>query len=407
MLSIHETVKKLIIRIPLTLVPTHTVTHKEVKRLFSSNDKILTAELTGFNGSSMGSLLSMDETWKLLRSNTTNAISEPKKMVDAAIEGTMPFWLDHVKSWREGEPADVHKVLARICAANIILSLFKTKTDWLLSEEFETFNKTLLHVGSYLRHRVICSAYGFRYWKWFPFLTPKWYAGELAYCRDFANRFLESEDIPEGSFLDELRKSSLSKETQLDEVIGNIWAAICHATPIALCLYEIAINEEVQALAREEANLVMEDREIPNSEDVLRMPFIQAVVKEALRKWPLYPILARSVGEDEPMGLKHNTHALVSPWVMHRYEEWWTDPATFNPTRFLEDGEGTSNPCYMPFGAGPRACPFQKFILYEYTALVATAVKAVKFATAPDFTPELNYLFVIHCANGVPIQATA
>ncbi|KAF8006774.1 hypothetical protein BT93_K0936 [Corymbia citriodora subsp. variegata] len=96
--------------------------------------------------------------------------------------------------------------------------------------------------------------------------------------------------------------------------------------------------------------------------DLEKMPFLQAVVKETLRLHPPVPLLlprnalkdANFMGFDIPK----DTQVFVNVWGIGRDPDSWEDPLAFKPERFLEsniDYKG-QNFELIPFGSGRRIC---------------------------------------------------
>jgi len=67
-----------------------------------------------------------------------------------------------------------------------------------------------------------------------------------------------------------------------------------------------------------------------------------------------WAVSRRSYGPDIVGGhrVPAGTLVIVSPWLVHRRAETWTDPLAFRPERFLDAGGAL--PGYLPFGQGPR-----------------------------------------------------
>ena len=108
--------------------------------------------------------------------------------------------------------------------------------------------------------------------------------------------------------------------------------------------------------------------------DIRELKYIEAVLLEALRLYAPAYLVGRCANRDVQLGsytLEKGTTVLISPYVMHRSREYWSDADHFNPDRWLEVqqrpgysgfmglmsnvGEAV-NGAYVPFGAGPRNC---------------------------------------------------
>ena len=56
--------------------------------------------------------------------------------------------------------------------------------------------------------------------------------------------------------------------------------------------------------------------------------------------------------------LPANTLVMANYNACHRSAEYWTQPDTFNPDHFLEEGKLiTDKEGFLPYGIGPRVCP--------------------------------------------------
>jgi cytochrome P450 len=118
-----------------------------------------------------------------------------------------------------------------------------------------------------------------------------------------------------------------------------------------------------------------------------KLPYTRAVVNEALRLYPPAATIARgSVATDHVEGatIPGGSLIMISPWVLHRHANLWTEPEAFDPSRFLGDKPLMHRFAYMPFGAGPRICVGAQFALAEAGLVLAMLVQRFEFALADD-----------------------
>lgn len=107
--------------------------------------------------------------------------------------------------------------------------------------------------------------------------------------------------------------------------------------------------------------VVGRNRKVKES-DMEDLPYLQAVVKETLRLHPPIPFLIprRAVRETEFMGysIPVDTQVLVHAWAIGRDPDFWNDPLSFNPERFLDSNIDYRGHHFqlIPFGAGRRSC---------------------------------------------------
>ncbi|KAI0028835.1 cytochrome P450 [Vararia minispora EC-137] len=153
----------------------------------------------------------------------------------------------------------------------------------------------------------------------------------------------------------------------LDTTVSSIYALF-----LALVL-----NPDVQAKAKAEVDRVVGSDRLPALADREALPYIGAIVKEALRWNPALPagIPHRLTEDDTYAGYVLPKGAIVIPNLlcMLRDEGTYHDPARFSPERFLPD-EGRSaeqDPLVMCFGFGRRICPGR--LLAETTIFLACA----------------------------------
>jgi cytochrome P450 len=96
--------------------------------------------------------------------------------------------------------------------------------------------------------------------------------------------------------------------------------------------------------------------------DITNLPYLQCVVKETLRLYPVAPIIpAHEAMEDctvSGLDVRRGTMILVNAWAILRDPNLWDAPEEFRPKRFLDAGAvNTVTTPLLPFGLGRRRCP--------------------------------------------------
>jgi len=146
--------------------------------------------------------------------------------------------------------------------------------------------------------------------------------------------------------------------------------------------YLLSQNPAAEVRLHEELSGVLGGRP-PAVADLERLPYLQAVINEALRLYPPAYLLARTSiapstigGHDFPTG----TTILMSQWVTHRDARFFDDPDAFRPERWLDGLMGRLPAgAYYPFGDGPRRCIGQGFALLESALVTATIAQRFQF----------------------------
>ena len=130
----------------------------------------------------------------------------------------------------------------------------------------------------------------------------------------------------------------------------------------------------------------------PAPENVPRLPYTQAVIKETLRLYPpLWMAGRQAIRRCEIGGHSVPAGALVvtSPWPVQRQARFFPDPEQFRPERWLgEETTGLPRCAYFPFGGGPRVCIGQGFAMLESTLILASVVQ--RFQLTPVGPPEMR-----------------
>ncbi|KAF2737912.1 cytochrome P450 [Polyplosphaeria fusca] len=140
----------------------------------------------------------------------------------------------------------------------------------------------------------------------------------------------------------------------------------------------------------------------------LEMPYLQAVIKEALR---MHPATGLPLGRVVPKGgamiagkyLSEGCVVGVNTWVAH-YDTaiFGEDAAMFNPERWLESEERTKrmDRMWLPFGSGSRTCIGKNISLLEISLLVPELVRKFDFELAnPEAELESENIWFVRQEN--------
>ncbi|KAG6478075.1 hypothetical protein ZIOFF_061507 [Zingiber officinale] len=151
-----------------------------------------------------------------------------------------------------------------------------------------------------------------------------------------------------------------------DDIVKGVVAALLSAgtdtsaltIEWAMCL--LLNHPNVLRTARAELDAEIGPGRMPEEDDLPNLPYLDCVVRETLRLYPVAPLLlphestqdATVAGYAVPRG----TMLLVNAWAIHRDPLVWEDPEEFRPERF-RDGEEGCGLRMLPFGYGRRRCP--------------------------------------------------
>lgn len=145
-------------------------------------------------------------------------------------------------------------------------------------------------------------------------------------------------------------------------------------------VYLLAGAPEVQERIAAEAE-GLDLRQEDAAAALARLVYTRAAVQEAMRLYPpAFSIVRQPLADDVADGIPVPAGAIVqtAPWVLHRHERLWDDPAAFRPERFLPGAPAPERGSYIPFGIGPRQCIGAQVALVEAALVIAMLVRAFR-----------------------------
>eukprot|EP01018_Ginkgo_biloba_P011506 Gb_07522 [translate_table: standard] len=229
-----------------------------------------------------------------------------------------------------------------------------------------------------------------------------------------------------GSMLDSLL--SIQQE-ELESGSATATASIFSDETIAFNLFELFVlavdstsnalewalaflvtHPEIQQKAYDELKQAVPEERYICAADLDKLPYLKAIVKETLRKKGIAPLAVphKTVEECELMGYRipAGTQVMFNLYAMSHDETIWTDPAAFNPQRFLGQAKADAKFAYLPFGAGRRSCAGMDLANLHVPITLANLLKKFEWqpessGKLPDMTDEM--LFVLRMKH--PLQA--
>ncbi|KAJ8759093.1 hypothetical protein K2173_004099 [Erythroxylum novogranatense] len=205
------------------------------------------------------------------------------------------------------------------------------------------------------------------------------------------------------------RKQSLTNEelvTLCSEFLNG--GTDTTATAVEWGIAQLIANPDVQSKLYEEIKSTVGNRKV-DEKDIENMVYLQAVLKELLRKHPpTYFVLTHATLEPTKLaGYDIPTNANVE-FFSHAIGEdpkLWTNPEKFDPDRFIsgkEDADitGVTGVKMIPFGVGRRICPGLGLATVHLQLMFARMVQEFEWTAYPkdsklDFTWNLEFTVVM------------
>ncbi|XP_054643787.1 sterol 26-hydroxylase, mitochondrial isoform X2 [Dunckerocampus dactyliophorus] len=335
--------------------------------------------------------------YRELRNQAHGPLSEVNEVVADFVERVR--WLRETA----GSGVMVHDVteeLYKFAFEGICSVLFETRMGCMNKEVPDETQKFIFSVGEMFRLSPVIVL--FPKWQW-PYLPPwtkfvaAWdhlfkVAEELVQKKvEELQNMEQAERNVEGAYLTHLL---LSKKMNVTEILGSITELLLAgvdttSNTISWVLYHLAREPDIQEKLYQEVIRAYPAQRMPNGDDIARMPFLKAVIRETLRLYPVVPGNARLTVENEivvgdhlfPKGtLFHLCHYAVS-----FDESIFPDPHRFLPQRWLRGAEekATQHPFgSVPFGFGIRACLGRRVAELEMYLLLSTLIR--HFEVRPD-----------------------
>ncbi|KAM0937806.1 putative oxidoreductase [Dioscorea sansibarensis] len=146
-------------------------------------------------------------------------------------------------------------------------------------------------------------------------------------------------------------------------------------------------NPEALKKLRAELDANIKQSSILQESDLHKLPYLQAVILEALRIHPAVPLLVpHESSQDCTVGGFHvpkGTMLLVNTWKLHRDPETWDEPNKFKPERFLNN-EGKEKMKIMTFGLGRRGCPGEGLAVRVVALVIGILVQCFEWGRVDD-----------------------
>ncbi|KAI4456047.1 cytochrome p450 [Holotrichia oblita] len=209
----------------------------------------------------------------------------------------------------------------------------------------------------------------------------------------------------------------ISTETYNYRVRNNIkrvWIFVAgfdtSAATLTFCLLELACNYDIQDKLREEIfDVLYEYNGEITYEALHEMKYMDQVINETLRKYPVVSMILRKCTQDYQVPFSNSviekgTFTIISAMGLHRDPEYFPNPEKFYPDRFSDANLSKIRAgSYLPFGDGPRICIGMRFGMMQVKICLITLLKNFEFSlnSQTKMPPELDFGFITTAKGGV------
>lgn len=170
------------------------------------------------------------------------------------------------------------------------------------------------------------------------------------------------------------------------------------SSTIEWAMSELLRNPEKLIKAQAELHQVIGKGNPVEESNISKLPYLQAIIKEALRLHPPGPFLIpRKADKEVELGgftIPKNAQVFVNSWAIGRDPSLWEKPDLFEPERFMLQGS-SSNIDYkgqdfelIPFGAGRRICAGLPLAHRMLPLIVGSLIHSFDWKLGDGVTPE-------------------
>ncbi|CAB4386883.1 cytochrome P450 [Rhizophagus irregularis DAOM 181602=DAOM 197198] len=157
---------------------------------------------------------------------------------------------------------------------------------------------------------------------------------------------------------------------------------------LSFVLYYIGNDPDIKQRVLDEIDNIFGDGPDFNVtyEDLSKLEYIEAVIKEVLRVRPVTATITRFATHSDQIDefqIPSSTHLSVNILSLHVHQNYWEEPTKFNPLRFLassnNEKETYDKNALVYFGGGLRMCPGRQFAMTLLKMMVVLLYSKYKF----------------------------
>ncbi|KAJ7344033.1 cytochrome P450 [Mycena albidolilacea] len=160
---------------------------------------------------------------------------------------------------------------------------------------------------------------------------------------------------------------------------------------VSIFFLAMILHPEYQVIARKEIDSVVGDQRLPEFEDRKRLPIVECILQETLRRVEIFHCIPHRVMDDDVyrgMLIPKGSLVIANIRGMSLNESVYSDPTRFYPERFLPKPAGRGEPYFnnTVFGFGRRICTGQYVAENSLWVGIASILASCKINNAVDET---------------------
>ncbi|KAI8546485.1 hypothetical protein RHMOL_Rhmol07G0121600 [Rhododendron molle] len=196
------------------------------------------------------------------------------------------------------------------------------------------------------------------------------------------------------------------KALLMDMVVGGTDTT---SNALEFAMAEMMNKPEVMQRVKQELDTAVGRNNKLEESHIPKLPYLYAVMKEALRLHPIVPLLLpHSPSETCIVGgytIPKGARILINVWAIQRDPSVWENPLEFDPERFM-NGRGDFSGKefeYFPFGSGRRNCAGIAMAERMFMFLLASILHAFDWRLPEGERVDLSEEFGIMLKKKIPL----
>ncbi len=298
-----------------------------------------------------------------------------------------------LRRYKEGEVRDVRMDINNLALSIVGKTLFDAPIDGHAGTVFQAMHDISETLVEYINMPIPTP-------RWWPSATNKRKIAAIDAIENIIRTLIaerKADGVDRGDLLSTLAfakdstGAGMTDKEMRDEAMTLIFAG--HETSahaMTWTWYLLAKHPDKAQKLYEEIKNVVGDRPI-TVDDLDKLPYSLAVMKESLRLRPSVWVYMRAATEDLRIkGYRFRKHQpiFISPYLLGRDERIHPNPLSFEPERWTREYErNLPRGSWVPFAAGPRVCLGQGFAQMEMRLVVGTMIQNLIPTLKPGFEP--------------------
>ncbi|XP_042555185.1 1,25-dihydroxyvitamin D(3) 24-hydroxylase, mitochondrial [Dipodomys spectabilis] len=178
------------------------------------------------------------------------------------------------------------------------------------------------------------------------------------------------------------------------------------ANSLMWVLYNLSRNPQAQQRLLQEIQSILPENQVARAEDLRKMPYLKACLKESMRITPSVPFTTRTLDKTTVLGdyaLPKGTVLMLNTQVLGSDEDNFEDADQFRPKRWLQEKRKIHPFAHLPFGVGKRMCIGRRLAELQLHLALCRIVRKYELVATDREPVEILHLGILVPGRELPI----